>query len=98
MTTEKPPVPSMPTSPPKAVEAIRVKALWLVEERNVPLLDCEGGMRQITAGKSRKNTEVQIQYEPWQRHHRVRELENGRVRSEFCVPEAAALYTVEPSV
>lgn len=92
--TKKPPVPPMATAPPKAVEAIPVQQLWLSTERNVPLLDNEGGMRIIRAGRGRKNGLVEIQYEPWQRHHRVREIVDGVVRYEFCVHESEAIYVV----
>lgn len=84
----------MPATPPRAAEAIRVKELWLTDERNVPLLQSEGGMRRILA-RERNGRTVEIQFEPWQRHHRVRELEDGRITSEFCVPEAWAIYVPE---
>jgi len=91
----KPAIPPMPASAPRSPEPIRVKELWLTAERDVPLLDSQGGMRIIKAGKGRSGTEVQIQFEPWQRHHRIRELESGQIRSEFCLPEGFAIYVPE---
>jgi hypothetical protein len=95
---KKPTPPPRPATPPRAAEAIRVKELWLYDERNVPLQESEGGMRRILAGTSRRSNarHIEIQFEPWQRHHRVREFEDGRVTSEFCVPEAWAIYVPEP--
>ena len=93
-------VPPMPDAPPKAVAAIRVRELRFQDEHNVPLTANEGGMRVITAGERRRSggTWVEIQFEPWQRHHRVREYaeRGGKLTSEFCVPEAWALYVPEP--
>lgn len=44
--------------------------------------------------RSKDGVTTEIQFEPWQRHHRVRETdeETGRVRSEYCVPESWCLY------
>ena len=99
----KPPAPTtapMPDAPPKIAAAIRVRELRFVGEHNVPLAANEGGMRIITSGERRRagGTWIEIQFEPWQRHHRVREYDErgGKLRSEFCVPEAWALYVPEP--
>lgn len=91
------PKPSMP-APPRGAEATRVKELWLKNERDLPLLGSNGGMRVVRAGINvRSTTEILIQFEPWQRHHRVREYDNGKLRMEFCIHEGDALYVPEPA-
>lgn len=77
---------------PAGMEPIKVKELWFATERDVPLSFSEGGLRVIKAGRSRRSTMIEIQFEPWQRHHRVRELDDGKQLREFCVPESAVLY------
>ncbi len=99
MTTPSPPIPAMPGGPPKAPEPVRVKILYFDVPRIVPLLDCDGTMKILAAGPGRKDKSmtIQIQYEPWQRHHRVREIDNGKVRSEFCVSEVGLVYVPDQS-
>ncbi len=98
---KSPPPPPMPDSPPKIALAIRIRELRFQGEWNVPLQKNDGGMRSILAGEQRRTggTWIEIQYEPWQRHHRVRELEvkGGKLLTEFCVPESWALYVPEPA-
>lgn len=49
----------------------------------------------LVAGERSTGEVVTIQYEPWQRHHRVRELEGGKVKTEVCIPESWVAYTPE---
>lgn len=97
MSNEPPPEPSKiqqrPNPRPNSLEPIKVKELRFgVDGRSLPLRDCDGTMMIVKAGKGRKGTLVEVQYEPWQRHHRVRETDDGKPISEFCVPESWALY------
>lgn len=93
-----------PTAPraPAGMEPIKIRELQFCvpEGRAVPLLNNDGGMTRIIAGVRTRTggTWVEIQFEPWQRHHRVREYESkdGKLLSEFCVHESWALYVPEP--
>lgn len=80
-----------PTATP--LTPIRVRALHFCIQggRNVPLTGANGGVHVITA-KAKGDRLIAIQYEPWQRHHRVTEYENGKVKIQFCVPESWATY------
>jgi hypothetical protein len=42
--------------------------------------------------RTKDGVTVEIQFEPWQRHHRVREIVDGQVGSEYCIPESWAMY------
>lgn len=97
-TPEKPSIPPMSSAPPKTVEAVRVHKLIFPAERVVPLRDCDGTIGHITAGKGRRHSgvTVEIQYEPWIRHHRVREIENGKVTIEILVSEQGVIAVLEP--
>lgn len=100
------PVSPMPAAPRAAAEPIRIRELRFCtpDGRDVPLSHNEGGMSKILAGeRKRTNTWVEIQFEPWQRHHRVREFserpdnKSAKLLVEFCVPESWACYTPEPA-
>lgn len=71
-----------------AVMAIAIKVRELRLRFDVPIT-----ASNIVA-RSKDGVTTEIQFEPWQRHHRVREIdeETGRVRSEYCVPESWCLY------
>jgi hypothetical protein len=90
-------IPPMLTEPPKTVTAIRVRALWFPKEQTLPLLKNGGGQRVIVAGKDPKDDAlvIQIQYEPWQRMFRIREIHDGVVRNEFCLSEVGTVYFPE---
>ena len=98
MSNEKSPAPRAPAG----MEPIKIRELvfCVPEGRAVPLQNNDGGMSRILAGERKRSggTWVEIQFEPWQRHHRVREFEwqGGKLMSEFCVPESWALYVPEP--
>jgi hypothetical protein len=48
----------------------------------------------LAAGKRPTGETVTISYEPWQRHHRVREIdEDGVLKNEVCIPEGWVAYT-----
>lgn len=49
----------------------------------------------LKAGEKATGETVTIQYEPWQRHHRVREIEAGRIKLEVCIPESWVTYVPE---
>jgi hypothetical protein len=78
------------------LEPIRVRELRFCVPggRDVPLTNTGGGRGSITA-RDKEGTKITIQFEPWQRHHRVRELQNGKLRLEFCIPESWVLYIPE---
>lgn len=90
-------LPSMPGEPPKLVQAVKVKSLHFDPPRQLPMKYTRGGYSKLVAGTDAEESEVvvQIQHEPWNRHHRVREYDAGRLRVEFCVPEGWALYVPE---
>lgn len=94
----KPEVPPMATTPPRDPAAIRMSKLYLGTDRWTPLHG--GTMSAITAGPSKNHSGavVEIQYEPWIRHHRVREIEDGKVRAEFLVHEHGVIAVPEPGV
>lgn len=85
-----------PFAPARNMEPIAVVALWMAQERDVPLRASQGGMRQIRAGQHRQSgMKIEIWYEPWQRMYRVRETDEARREvTEFCMPESWALYIV----
>lgn len=49
----------------------------------------------IKAGERPTGEVITIEYEPWQRHHRVREIEGGRLKSMVCIPESWVSYVPE---
>lgn len=79
--------------PPTPGEPIKVRSLWFEKEHHLPLSGSFSSTmkRQLIAGET-----LAIQYEPWIRHHRVRELgPGGEVVREFMVPESWALHVPE---
>jgi hypothetical protein len=90
---QAPPAPRTTSSP---LEPIRVRELrfCVPNGRDVPLRGTNGGRGSIKAGERSTGEVITIQFEPWQRHHRVREVSNGEV-NEFCIPESWALYVPE---
>lgn len=85
-------------APSSPLEPIKVSELRFCTPggRDVPLAGTNGGRGSIKAGERLSGEVITIQYEPWQRHHRVREVAaNGEVK-EFCVPESWALYVPIP--
>jgi len=76
--------------PPAPGEPIRIRQLSFDRERHLPL-SANTMKRSLHASET-----LTIQYEPWIRHHRVRELgPNGEVVREFMVPESWALHVPE---
>lgn len=101
---EKATLPPMPNAPPRQVEPIKVRELRFDRDRSVPLVGSDYDTRRILAGRQQRSANiVEMQYEPWQRMYRVRELSEAlynagaTVVSEFCLPESWALYVPERS-
>lgn len=94
--SEKATLPPMPNAPPRQVEPIRVRELRFDRDRSVPLVGSDYDTRVIMAGQQRRSANtVEMQYEPWQRMYRVRELDGAKLVNEFCLPESWALYVPE---
>jgi hypothetical protein len=116
--TEQQP-PAQPTrqplpAPPKGAEPIPVRELHfcVTTGRDLPLASPGGNSwRILRAGPLRvgsreggpSSSVVEIQYEPWHRHHRVRvttePADEGAERElslEFCIPESWVTYVPEP--
>jgi hypothetical protein len=78
--------------PPAGLEPIKVRQLRV----NGPgtALPPPGKGSMLTAGTRQTGETVTIQYEPWQRHHRVRAVSpDGKVMMEVCIPESWVAYT-----
>jgi len=80
---------------PGPMEPIRVSKIETlrVDDR----IPSPGRSNVLKAGLKGSTTDtIAIQYEPWQRHHRVREFdEHGKVKTEVCIPESWVAYTPE---
>ena len=79
---------------PSSMEPIRVRQLRSRgSDTNLPP-PARGSM--LVAGKRATGEAITIVYEPWQRHHRVREIgEDGAAKTEVCIPESWVAYTPE---
>lgn len=78
--------------PAAAMEPIRVKSLRSSGPAVALPPPARGGM--LNAGERPTGETITIQYEPWQRHHRVRALDHeGKVSLEVCIPESWVAYT-----
>lgn len=83
----------MPVAP-KGYEAQRVKAIYFCQPNGRDLSGfpgSNGGLANVTAGERMGGT-VEIQFEPWIRHHRVRYTSSGKVL-EWMVPESWCTFT-----
>lgn len=81
--------------PPTPGEPIKVRELRFDREHHFPLTS-RSMRRSLVAGERGTGEVLEIHYEPWCRHHRVRELgDKGEIKSEFCVPESWALHVPE---
>jgi len=84
-----------PQTPPAhagPMEPIRVRELRARREDDRLPLPAKSNV--LRAGPRPGGGVIRIQYEPWQRHHRVREVsEAGRVTTEVCIPESWVAYT-----
>jgi hypothetical protein len=89
-----PPAPPVPRAP-SSMEPIRVRKIATLRlDDRIP----EPGRSNILQAGPRGSTTdtITIQYEPWQRHHRVREIdEHGKVKIEVCIPESWVSYVPE---
>jgi hypothetical protein len=82
-----------PSRAPAAMEPIKVRELRAKgPDTQLPPPARGGILRACTKGTGETIT---IQYEPWQRHHRVREIEGGVVKHHVCIPESWVAYTPE---
>ncbi|MCA1833032.1 MAG: hypothetical protein ABR520_11220 [Mycobacteriales bacterium] len=78
------------------LEPIRVRELWFFMPGGPPLpMSNSGGGRGKIAAREKEGTRITIQFEPWLRHHRVREVVHGKLKVEFCIPESAVVYVPE---
>jgi hypothetical protein len=88
--------PAAPARPP-GVEPIKVRELRAQGSHVVLPPPARGGL--LKAGARASGEFITIQYEPWQRHHRVREfegaIEGGKIKTEVCIPEGWVSYTPE---
>ena len=87
MADEKTPAKTPPR--PAGAEPIRVASLYFPDGYD-PI--------EIRAGERKYRTPswIEIWYEPWHRHHRVRgfDSEGGRLIEEKCYPESRVAYYV----
>lgn len=96
----RPTTPPATARPPGAPEPIRVRQLQSSGSTVALPSPARGGT--LLAGKRATGETIVIQYEPWQRHHRVREYEDGgdgklgSLKREVCIPESWVAYTPEP--
>lgn len=87
------------TAPPAAArtpgpEPIKVRELRTRgADTNLPP-PAKSGM--LVAGTRATGEVVTIQYEPWHRHHRVREIDGDKIVREVCIPESWVAYTPDP--
>lgn len=90
MADDRKPAPAPPRAPspmdPIAVRSIRSKG----PDTALPP-PARGNM--LTAGKRQTGETITIQYEPWQRHHRVRTVDSAGGVYEVCIPESWVAYT-----
>lgn len=85
--------PSARPPAPAVLEPIRVRELAaMYPDVKLPL---PAKSNIIKAGPYGNTGDViRIQYEPWQRHHRLRLIgEGGVVKIEVCIPESWVSYT-----
>lgn len=86
----------------KQPRPVRVAKLLFMNSIRLPTgMDGEARDTQlIIAGKTPTGI-IEISYEPWHRHHRVRryaiasEAVRGELQGEFCIPESWAAYLPE---
>jgi hypothetical protein len=87
---QTPPAPRTASSP---LEPIKVRELRSKGPDTTLPPPARGGL--LKAGPRATGETITIQYEPWQRHHRVRELEGDKVKIEICIPEGWVAYVPE---
>jgi hypothetical protein len=81
-----------PAARPAGPEPIHVRELRARREDD--RIPAPGRSNILQAGRRQSGDTILIQYEPWQRHHRVREIgEDGKVKTEVCIPEGWVAYT-----